>query len=422
MGDMAEMTNIFQVYEHIKGLPAGRKIYIRGAGYHGRRLCRELRKVGIRAAAFIDRSAPQKPPSPDVEIPVLSPGEAYGGEAKPYIICCMEDDSAYYAVRQEMELRGMREGEDFADLFIKTRMYFYEHIIYDYPIAGAEGKLCRNYRDMERQLAAHFGTERRFLGEARVANRITAMNVVVTEHCNLKCRYCNHAIPLCKAPRHFDPEAVAADLDRLLGSCEVLLVGIMGGEPLLHPRLPEILRRLAAMENLGSAGGFRITTNGTLEAPDEVLDALRAFPKPIYIFDSNYPQQSAKTEMNAQKCAAAGVLHHTSEFNTWIDCGDPSYSRNYTDAELKSLYARCQMATLCAQLHNGKFYSCGRVPVLCENGYATPDEALYVDVRNTPQGLLERKLNDFIYKTEKLSVCQHCDGFCAGSPQISKGV
>ena len=77
----------------------------------------------------------------------------------------------------------------------------------------------------------------------------------ITNVCNLSCSFC----PGTKRPKHFlSPEEFRCLASRLAGHTEYLYLHVMG-EPLLHPRLAEILDIAAAL-------GFKIclTTNGTL--------------------------------------------------------------------------------------------------------------------------------------------------------------
>lgn len=77
----------------------------------------------------------------------------------------------------------------------------------------------------------------------------------ITNVCNLSCSFC----PGTKRPKRFlSPEEFRCLASRLAGHTEYLYLHVMG-EPLLHPRLAEILDIAAAL-------GFKIclTTNGTL--------------------------------------------------------------------------------------------------------------------------------------------------------------
>src|SRR5215472_12271188 len=81
------------------------------------------------------------------------------------------------------------------------------------------------------------GDRYRLIG-GRVFNRTCEVNVV--EHCNLRCRSCAHLSPV--LPKHFvDPEALCSDLTVLARSYHANVLKILGGEPLLHPGLPEIM-------------------------------------------------------------------------------------------------------------------------------------------------------------------------------------
>ena len=90
------------------------------------------------------------------------------------------------------------------------------------------------------------------------------LDVHVTDHCNLKCAGCLHFAPLAEK-RFLDLDEYARDLKRLAavkgiaGYFETIV--LMGGEPLLHPRLIEVMRMTRAYlpgENIA------LCTNGLL--------------------------------------------------------------------------------------------------------------------------------------------------------------
>jgi len=71
------------------------------------------------------------------------------------------------------------------------------------------------------------------------------LDVHVCDHCNLRCAGCLHFAPLAEK-RFLDVEAYERDLQRLASVDGIdgyfASVVLMGGEPLLHPRLAEIVR------------------------------------------------------------------------------------------------------------------------------------------------------------------------------------
>lgn len=77
----------------------------------------------------------------------------------------------------------------------------------------------------------------------------------LTNRCNLRCSFCPGTS---RAPRFLSPGDFRLLAGKLVGKTEYLYLHVMG-EPLLHPRLEEIL-------DIGKELGFRLclTTNGTL--------------------------------------------------------------------------------------------------------------------------------------------------------------
>ena len=92
------------------------------------------------------------------------------------------------------------------------------------------------------------------------------VTVDVTRRCNLRCFGCPTHSPLVKDRKSFDPAAQDLDVDmferlcRELQTMDTTTMAICGdGEPLLHPRVPDLIR-------LANDAGFRtvLLTNGTL--------------------------------------------------------------------------------------------------------------------------------------------------------------
>lgn len=84
----------------------------------------------------------------------------------------------------------------------------------------------------------------------RIVRRLTGgyrqplkIEFVVAEHCNLNCKGCTHYSPLAPADMP-SLESVERDMQRMAKVCgrELAKVGIVGGETLLYPQLPEAMR------------------------------------------------------------------------------------------------------------------------------------------------------------------------------------
>jgi len=89
-----------------------------------------------------------------------------------------------------------------------------------------------------------------------------ALEVDVVDHCNITCRSCVHLSPI--APKAFvDPEQLERDLS-LLARCFALRFILVGGEPMLHPRLPSVAD---AVRRSGIADKIILLTNGVNSLP-----------------------------------------------------------------------------------------------------------------------------------------------------------
>lgn len=95
--------------------------------------------------------------------------------------------------------------------------------------------------------------------DGRVRNpRGCEINAVL--HCNLRCRGCSHLSPV--MPAWFvEPERVARDLSALATAYSCAFVKILGGEPLLHPGLPDVVE---AVRSSGITDHVAVATNGLL--------------------------------------------------------------------------------------------------------------------------------------------------------------
>src|SRR5690606_26706834 len=99
-----------------------------------------------------------------------------------------------------------------------------------------------------------------------------ALRISVTDRCNLRCRYCMPAAAYRWLPREsllgFGQLARAAGAFAELG---VTKLRITGGEPLLRPDLPRLVRMLACIAGIDD---LALTTNATRLAP--LAGALKA--------------------------------------------------------------------------------------------------------------------------------------------------
>lgn len=89
---------------------------------------------------------------------------------------------------------------------------------------------------------------------------VPAIELNVVEHCNLRCKNCDHSSPLLP-PRILSPQECSEVLSALDMSLHARELKIIGGEPLLHPDLTSVL---SACRDSGISDQITLWTNGLL--------------------------------------------------------------------------------------------------------------------------------------------------------------
>jgi MoaA/NifB/PqqE/SkfB family radical SAM enzyme len=191
----------------------------------------------------------------------------------------------------------------------------------------------------------------------KVRREVFKFEIHLTEHCNLNCKYCNHFSSL--AEKEFlDIKTFERDLDRIseLTNRQIELVDLLGGEPLLHPRIIEILD---LPRKYFDSGKICIVTNGTLllKQPDEFWQACKR--NAIEIRISYYPikldrpaiKKKAKKHAVTIRYMGGGVK---TMYRVPLDLGG---TQNAKDS-----FSRCYWANNSVYLENGKVYACPLIP------------------------------------------------------------
>jgi organic radical activating enzyme len=186
--------------------------------------------------------------------------------------------------------------------------------------------------------------------------RIPGIEFNITEHCNLACYGCDHASPL--LPKRF---ALIKDFVRdfeALGS--VLHAGelrLVGGEPLLHPGLPEFLRQ---GRRIGIADRIVLYTNGVLlhTAPDAVWSSIDE----LYI--SAYP--GVRRRLTEEECMRRCAQHDVKLTIDRVEVFSRSLlNQPISDTRLRqAVFDNCRVAAECPAVHDGRFYRCAIAPFI----------------------------------------------------------
>jgi hypothetical protein len=190
----------------------------------------------------------------------------------------------------------------------------------------------------------------------KVGKWINYIDINVVDHCNLKCKHCANFCPLVKE-KNMDVERYEKDCERLffLSSGKIRTIRLLGGEPLLHPRLVDII---GITHKHFPLSRIDLVTNGLslLKMPDEFWRQCKNCSVRIAI--SHYPIEldyskiksiakghGVKTEYGKK---ARGMYKWLLDINGGQDIKE---SRKY-----------CIRANQCTVLQEGKIYSCSLPP------------------------------------------------------------
>lgn len=240
--------------------------------------------------------------------------------------------------------------------------------------------------------------------------RIRAPNLElsVARHCNLACAGCSHLSPILP-PELLDIDELAADLARLATVYHAHTVKLMGGEPLLHPRLGEVI---AAVRRSGVGDRIALCTNGVLlpKMGDDLWRALDA------VAVSRYPDllTDAAIERARERAARAGTAFEVFDYGHFR----VSWSRPGTEsaALVERIWRTCHVAHRwrCHNLDRGRFALCPQALMLPAHLPTLPGAGVDLRAPEARGARLLDRLLDHLDDPRSLDACRHCLGTAGG--------
>lgn len=236
--------------------------------------------------------------------------------------------------------------------------------------------------------------------DGRVLTRSLEAHVV--DHCNLTCAECCSLSPL--LPEwHASPESLEADLRKAAKVLRPRMFKLVGGEPLLHPALVELVQRVRAT---GIAPVISVTTNGLklgemTDAFWQAVDALTIsrYPKPALSPDlvAHIERQAARFDVR--------LNWKVQDVFTTMNRAEPGTDRDAA----QRLYHDCWIRERCHMIRDGMFYTCTR-PAHFHTLYKGEKDfqADGLPLRDDA-GMLDAMLA-YLQREAPLEACLHCQG------------
>lgn len=219
------------------------------------------------------------------------------------------------------------------------------------------------------------------------------LEVNATRHCTNRCASCNHASAFV-AKYFMEPEVLKRDLDKIKDMLRVKLFFVQGGEPLLHPKVLDLLRLITAS---GMSTQCGILTNGKLlpSMGEEFWETLGELKSQLRI--SVYPDLNPDVVPMAQERADR---HGFTPWPRTVNAFTPAFQANDGSNYHGCIWNRC------LTLHEGHFY-------LCPQSAFYPKQ--FMNLPETIDGLClsnvtEDSLRLFLNRSEPLDSCRICSG------------
>lgn len=236
----------------------------------------------------------------------------------------------------------------------------------------------------------------------------------IVDHCNLRCANCDHASPFLPA-KFVEMEQFASDLEALAQVAVAEEFRILGGEPLLHPKLVDLMK-IARSAAIGKS--LTLVTNGSLlhRAPVAMWGMIDR------LWVSVYPSVHRRMSFEEirLRCEEAGVIADIRPIESFHQTIMPR--RNPDRSLVAQIYRDCKLAHewKCYTVYHGMFYKCAPAPYLRKRVSLDLDEsALSVSdgvmlKRSTD---LRRDLLAYLSSSRPLIACEYCLG--SNGPEVS---
>lgn len=235
---------------------------------------------------------------------------------------------------------------------------------------------------------------------------VESIELHITEHCNLKCHMCDALSPYNKR-RFLSVEEVKQTVTFLAKHLKTDVFKILGGEPLLHPKLLDILD---VVRESGITERVRVTTNGLLlyRMSDEFWKKLE------HLTISNYASAPVKEEhlkLIHEKAKEFNVIlniKYVDQFNS-ILVKSPIRDKQ----RVERIYENCWIRHRCLLVRNGVFYKCSRSAYMEDfvREFQVDDQTPFIQKDGVvlDENFLENVLK-YLNQETPLESCKYCLG------------
>lgn len=215
-----------------------------------------------------------------------------------------------------------------------------------------------------------------------------------TRHCTNACTNCNHASLKYTEPYFMLPEVLKRDLDVMKEHLRTKLLFVQGGEPLLHPKVVELM---SLCYDSGIAKQCGVLTNGKLlpRMHDDFWEMLST--RKMELRMSVYPDLDPSIVPFVQdKAQQWGFFVRPQQINSF----KPLFLKN--DGRT---YHGCPW-NRCLTIHENYFYLCPLTAFFPKHFMGLPEHVDGIPI----EGMTDDRLSSFLAQNKPLETCKICAG------------
>jgi organic radical activating enzyme len=238
-----------------------------------------------------------------------------------------------------------------------------------------------------------------------------ALELHAVRHCNLSCKGCSQSSPLL-SEAYEDVEVMQQALSNLSGALICQKLQVLGGEPLLHPRLIDILR---VASKSGLAPSLSIKTNGLLLS--RMPEAFWQLTNHVIV--SVYPATDQALSRERKRLDERASAHGTvlsfrpfSQFR-YITKSQATAS----PALVTHTFQRCEYKRFTHSLRAGRLYRCAPSVNLASAQHLHEEDRDSIDALSPLN--LGTRLTQFLSSNKPLNSCCFCLGSSGSSADHS---
>jgi hypothetical protein len=244
--------------------------------------------------------------------------------------------------------------------------------------------------------------------------------VHLTDRCNLNCAGCLHFSSICEETNLLDINTLENDYKRIskLTNGRIADIRLLGGEPLLHPDIKNILvltrKYFPEINTSNQTGIIELVTNGILlhKQSDDFWTVCKN--NNIKIVISYYPVE-IKMDIIIGKAMQFNV--ELRMYMERIEFKSPGSANQWAKIPIdtnglhnnRKNFGKCFLAGSCFQLVNGKIFKCARIAYI--NYFNTAfDKQLKIDENDYVDIYKIENINEILFLLVKpASFCRYCN-------------